>query len=281
MQRTQTDTRERERCAGKTDRRAVSHVLGVVLVVAVVLAGVVSIVGFGIAGVTDSTAELSDTAVERDLTGIANAIDSATVEGDSAAGTTAVELSTGGLAESRDRVAVDETAGRLTAALRANGTERELANTSLGVLEYENPESSTRLAYQSGLVFSAPDRGATPAVVRANAFDHRTDRGVTSLTLPVISLQGQTRLDRRLVVTAGAARDRYPGVLVDTGDADALVLRVESAYSAGWELALREVLPPERTTVSRTGTGIEVVYDVPPAGLFLHLYRHDVRLGGR
>lgn len=266
-----------------TDGRAVSHVLGVVLVVAVVLAGVVSIVGFGITGLTGSTADLSDTAVERDLTGIAGAIDSVTVEGDSAAGTTTVELSTGDLAESRDRVTVDETAGTLTVAVRGGEAERELVNTSLGVLEYENPGSSARIAYQSGLVFSAPDRGATPAVVRSNAFSHRTVDGVSSLTLPVIRVEGQTRLDQRVVVTAGVARNRHPGVLIGENgtDADEVVLRVDSAYSAGWALALRELFPAEQTTISRPGATLEVVYDVPPTGLFLHLYRHDVRLDGR
>jgi FlaG/FlaF family flagellin (archaellin) len=270
-----------ERLSG--DQRGVSHVLGVILVVAIVLTGVVSIVGFGITGISDSTSQVSDTAVERDLTGFAAAVEGATVHSDSAAGTTTVDLSLTEVTESRERVSVDETAGRLSLVLRSNGTARELANTSLGLVEYENPRSDTRIAYQSGLVFSAPDAGATPAVVRANAFTHRTDGDAESLTLHLIRVTGQVLVDRQLRVSPGETENLNRGVLVGAdaeGSTPELVLRVESAYSEGWERTLREVFPSNRTAFSHDGTGLEVVYDLPDGGLFLHAYRHDVALGG-
>jgi FlaG/FlaF family flagellin (archaellin) len=266
-----------------TDERAVSQVLGVVLVIAIVLVGVVSVVGFGIAGFSGDTTELSDTAVERDLTGFAAAVEQ-TTRGDVAAGTTTVDLSTAGLARSNDHVDVDGRSGRLTLSARTNGTERELANTSLGLIEYGNPDSSARIAYQSGLVLSAPDSSATPAVVRANGFAHRTDDGVVSLSLPVTSVTGRERLDRQLRVSVNGTEDLHPNVLVGTGSgtaADELLLRVESTYSEGWELALREVLPDERTDFSRRGDELKMVYHVPDEGMFLHAHRHDVELGGR
>ena len=271
------------RCSRTADERAVSQVLGVVLIVAIVLAGVVSVVGFGIAGLSGGAAELSDTAVERDLIGFATAVEQVT-GGETAAGTTTVDLSTAGLAQSRDHVDVDGRSGRLTLSAQTNGTEQELANASLGLVEYENPDSSARIAYQSGLVLSASDSGAPPAVVRSNAVAHRTDGGVVSLTLPVTSVTGRERLDRQLRVTVDGTENLHPGALVGTGSdtaADELVLRVDSTYSEGWELALREVFPDERTGFSRRGNKLEVVYRVPDEGIFLHAYRHKVELGGR
>jgi FlaG/FlaF family flagellin (archaellin) len=265
------------------DERGVSHVLGVILVIAIVLTGIVSIVGLGVTSISDSTTEVSDTVIERDLTGFARAVDSATVHSDTAAGTTAVDLSLTELTESREQVTVDGEAGELTLLTRTGGTEQELLNTSLGLVEYENPRSEARIAYQSGLVFSAPDATATPAVVRRNRFAYRTEDGAVGLTMHVTRVTGQVLVDRQLEVSARDAVDLHPGVLVGAGDgpaADELVLRVESAYSEGWELALRELFPAQRTTFAHSGTELEVVYDVPDEGLFLHAYRHEVVVGG-
>lgn len=266
------------------DDRGVSHVLGVILVVAIVLTGIVSIVGFGVTGIADSTAEVSDTAVERDLTRFAQAVDRAAVHSDSAAGATTVDLSLAEIAESREWVEADGDAGRLSLSAQAGGNTTELVNTSLGLLEYENPRSEARIAYQSGLVFSAPDAGATPAVIRTNDFAYRTDEGVGSLTLHIIHLSGQALLDQTLELSAGATENLFQPVVLGAGDgpnADTLRLQVDSAYSAGWELALREVFPADRTAFTHNGSELEVVYDVPDEGLFLHAYHHEVALDGR
>lgn len=269
---------------GAGDDRGVSHVLGVVLIVGIVLTGIVAIVGFGVTGLSDSTSDLSDTAVERDLAGFAEAVDSATVHSDTAAGTTAADLSLAEITDSREQVRIDGSAGELTLHAQTGGTEQELARTPLGIVEYESPRSGARIAYQSGLVFSAPDGTATPAVVRQNEFTHRTDRGVAGLTLHITRITGQVAIDRQIEIAAGGTEDLHPGILVGTGggvEADQLVIEVESSYSEGWELALRETFPAERTTFDRDGPELEVVYDVPPAGMMLHAYRHDVELDGR
>lgn len=262
--------------------RGVSHVLGVVLVLAIVLAGVVSIVGFGVTGLSDSTTDVSDTAIERDLTGFARAVDSAAVHSDSAAGTTTVEMSVAEMAESDASLTVDEDAGRLSLTLENGSTQQELVNTSLGLVEYRNPRSESRIAYQSGLVLSAPDARATPAVIRANDISHRRAGNAESLTLHVLRLTGTVWVDRQLELSAGATDDLSPGVLVGDGAPQTdLVLRVNSTYSEGWELALRDALPADRTEFSHSGTELEVVYEVPDEGLFLHAYRHQVTVGGQ
>jgi len=263
--------------------RGVSHVLGVLLILAVVLTGVVSIVGFGVTGLSDSTTDLSDTAIERDLTGFARAVDSAAVHSDAPVGTRTVEMSLAEMAESDAALAVDGGAGSLSLTLENGHTERELVNTSLGIVEYRNPRSESRIAYQSGLVLSAPHPGATPAVIRANKLTHRSAGSVESLTLHIIQVRGSGTAGRALELSAVATDDLYPEVLVD-GDGETqpgeLVMRVNSTYSEGWELALRDALPAGRTTFSHSGTELEVVYDVPDEGMFLHGYRHEVRVGG-
>ena len=260
------------------DERGVSHVLGVVLVVAVVLTGLVAVVGFGVVGLSDSTAELSETAVERDLTGFAETVDSAAVHGEAPAGTTTVELSTAGLAESREQVTVDGNAGRLTLHAETADGVTELVNTSLGRVAYDHPDSETRLAYQSGLVLSAPDATARPGVIRSNEFAHRTDGDAESLTLHVTRVTGWESVSRQLELSVDGTTDLHPEVLVG-GAADQLVLAVDSAYSEGWELALREVLPAD--AVFEHDETLTVTYDVPEGGLFLHAYRHDIAVGGR
>lgn len=265
----------------RSAERGVSHVLGVILVLAIVLMGVVSIVGFGVTGLSDSTTDVSDTAIERDLTGFARAVDSAAVHSDSAVGTTTVKMSPAGMAESHASLAVDGDAGRLSLTLENGSTEQELVNTSLGRVEYRNPHSESRIAYQSGLVLSASDTGATPGVVRANDITHRSASNAESLTLHVVRLTGAVRVDRQLELSAGTADDLYPELLVGGGTQANLVVRVDSAYSEGWELALRDALPADRTTFSHSGTELEVVYDVPDRGLFLHAYRHEVTVGGQ
>lgn len=262
--------------------RGVSHVLGVVLVVAVVLTGIVAIVGFGVASIPDSTADLSETAVERDLTGLAAAVDRATVHGEAAAGTTTVALSMAEVAESREQVTVDGQAGRLTLHAESGGVETELVNTSLGLVSYDHPDSDARIAYQSGLVFSAPDATTQPGIVRSNQFTHRSDGDAESLTLHVTRVTGQVLVDRRLAVAAGETTPLHPEVLVggEGTPADQLVLRVDSGYSEGWELALRELLPAD-AAFDHDGTTLEVVYEVPDGGMFLHAYRHEVALDGR
>lgn len=267
----------------RASERGVSHVVGVVLVLAIVLAGVVSIVGFGVTGLSDSTTDVSDTAIERDLTGFARAVDSAAVHSDSAAGTTTVEMSLAEMAESDASLAVDGDAGRLSLTLENGSGQQELVNTSLGLVEYRNPRSESRIAYQSGLVLSAPDARATPAVIRANDISHRRAGNAESLTLHVLRLTGTVWVDRQLELSAGATDDLSPEVLVggDGAPQTDLVLRVDSTYSEGWELALRDALPANRTEFSHSGTELEVVYEVPDEGLFLHAYRHEVTVGGQ
>lgn len=247
--------------------RAVSNVLGVVLVVAVVLVGVASIVGFGVVGLLGG--DLSETAVERDLIAFADALDRATVHGDTTAGHDTVELSTAGLVEHGDRLHVEETAGRFE--LRADGAK--LLSEPLGRLEYEGAGEGP-LAYQSGLVFAGS--GAGTAVVRENAFDHRAGE-TERLSVHVTRTTGTGSLDRELVVET-SSESRHRGTFLDPGTE--LLVRVESDYSRGWTRVLRTLLPDGATT-TRRGETVAARYTVPAGGLFVHAQVHEVAIGGR
>lgn len=258
--------------------RGVSNVLGVILVVSVVLIGVVATVGFGVTGLAGSTTELSDTAVERDLIGLATTVDATTVYSGMNPEQARIDLATAEVAGNSDHLRLDGTAGTLALAIRTDSGERSLLRTSLGLLEYEDPQSDARIAYQSGLVFSAPTATETPGVVRRNVFEHRIDRGVHGVTLHVTHLLGRESLGDAVTVRATNRRSVYqPGKLNGTDD---LVLRITSTYSDSWALALRDVFPAERTTIT-TGSGpdeLVLTYDVPDDGAFLQAVLHEVTL---
>ena len=264
-----------------TDERGVSHVLGVVLVVAVVLVAVTATVGFGVAGLTGGTSELSETAVERDLVAFADAVDRATVHSDTASETATVALSMRELDAGDGRVAVDDRAGEFELLVRTDGEETRVVDEPLGLVEYRSQDGDARIAYQSGLVFSSPDTESTPAVLRSNAFDHRIDDGgVESLTVHVTGVSGVDRLHREMRASTTASENRYPDRVLD-GDAE-IVVRIESAYSEGWAAALAGTLPADADVSHDVGGNeVEAVYETPAEGMFLHATHHEVSLDGR
>ena len=254
------------------NNRGVSDVLGVILVVSVVLIGVVAVVGFGVTGVTD-TSDISDTAVERDLAAFAQETDRLAVHRQT--DHISVDLSMAG----EEWVAVDERAGSLELAVETDDETAVLLNESLGELTYESPRSGAQIAYQSGLVLSSPDDSTGPGVVRSNAFTHRVDDEDTeSLTLHLIQLAGVDQFDRKLSATARNTESVESGTVLD---GERLVMRISTSAPGGWELAMREVFPAE-TTISRSGSDeLELVYDIPTDGLFLHAFHHEVAIDGQ
>lgn len=267
-----------QRRSNENANRAVSNVLGVILVVSVVLTGVVATVGFGVTGLAGSTTELSDTAVERDLIGLATTVDATTVYSGINPERARIDLATAEVAGDTDHLRLDGTAGTLELAIRNDSGERTLLRTSLGLLEYENPQSDARIAYQSGLVFSAPSARDTPGIVRTNAFEHRVDAGIHGVTLHVTRLTGRERLNEAVTVRATHRRSVYQEGMLD--GTDELVVRISSTYSESWAIALRDTFPAEQTTITTSPGEDELLltYDVPDDGAFMQAVLHEVTL---
>ncbi len=260
-----------------SDERGVSHVLGVILVVAVVMVGVVSIVGFGITTLTGSTSDLSETAVERDLTALADEIDRATVHSDTATGVRTTELATAEVAESDDWLSVDESAGNVSLLVRTAADETTLLAESLGTIAYERPRSTTRIAYQGGIVVSG-ESDSSPSIVRSPELTQRIENGVESLTIHLVQLTGTTQLDREVRVTPTGVADANPSKLIDGGQE--LVLRINTPDARAWERVLTAEFP-EDGEITREEQSVELAYETPADGMFLHAYLHEVEIGGR
>lgn len=260
-----------------SDERGVSHVLGVILVIAVVMVGVVSIVGFGLTSLAGTTSDVSETAVERDLTALADEIDRATIRSDTATGVRTTELATAEVAESDDWIAVDERAGNVSLLLRTASDETTLLEESLGTIAYERPRSDSRIAYQGGLVVSG-ETGVQPAIVRPPELTHRIETGVESLTMQFVQLAGTTQLDREVTVRPTGGTDAYPSKLIE-GERE-LILRINTPDAGGWERVLESQFP-EDAEITREEKAVELQYETPAEGLFLHAYVHEVEIGGR
>lgn len=257
------------------DERGVSDVLGVMLVIAVVMIGIVSLVGFGVTSLSGS--DLSETAVERDLTVLADEIDRATVYTDTATGVRTTELATAEVAESDDWIAVDESAGDVSLSVRTASDESVLLEESLGTLAYERPRSDLRIAYQGGMVVSG-ETETPPAVVRSPELTHRTEKGVESVTMHLVQLAGSTQLSHEVQIRPTDVSDVYPPKLLE-GDRE-LVLRIDTPDADGWERMLRAQFPNE-AEITREGTVVKLQYETPADGMFLHAYVHTVEIDGR
>lgn len=258
------------------DHRGVSHVLGVVLVVSIVLTGIVAIVGFGVAGLF-GTDELSETAAERDLEAVAAAVERETIEATGPTGTRRIELSIDEVADEREWFDVTDDAGSIEILARSENHDESLLSESLGLIEFESPRSSARIAYQAGLVLSG-SAGEPAGRIRSPQFTHRADEEGESVTLHIPQIRGETQVDRELQIRASGASRAHPELLIPADQS--LVIRVTSSAADAWERTLAAVFPDD-ATLDRSGETVELEYATPNQHLYLHAWVYDIGIDGR
>lgn len=204
--------------------RGQSEVLAVVVLLAVVLAGVLVVAGLGLPAVAETRETAGTTAAERAFVALDGEL-SAVAHGDAATGRTTLGLTAApGDLRYRDsgwlRVVVDN----------ETGPPETVANVSLGTVEYR--QGTTRVAAQGGGVWR---RDGEAAVLRSPP--ELSYRGET-LTLPVVTVDGpQALTDTVRLTRTGPPTRRYPNATAgwtNPPDSGAITVTVHSEYYEAW-----------------------------------------------
>jgi len=189
---------------GATDgeRRAQSDVIGLVLLIAVVVAGTIAIVGIGSSVLSDARTDAQIDSAEHAMTKFdATAALIALGKSDSQRAKVNVE----GIGESLD-VRPDE--GWMEVKIVNNTSEKTVMNRTLGAIVYEN--DGVDIAYQGGGVWKQQSNSST--MISPPEFHYRG----TTLTLPLITIADGDVSNGDLVVRNVDQRDRrYPNTSVD------------------------------------------------------------------
>jgi len=188
-----------------TDRRGVSSVLGIVLLLAIVLGGTAVVVTVGGTALDDTRDQLDVGRAEKALTQFDSRSAMVALGGTSRQG---VDLATG----VDDGYAVDDSVGWMNVSVvDKSSTPTEtltIVNTTLGATRYENGE--TTIAYQGGGVWKRTEAGVT--MLSPPEFHFRD----ATLTLPIITVDGSPTLGSSATVEKGKPMSiRYPNAASD------------------------------------------------------------------
>jgi hypothetical protein len=204
-------------------KRGQSSVIGVVLILALVIASMTLIATVGGLALLDTEDELSVSRAEKVMTQFDS--QSALVAlGETNARQT--QLASGNAGE----YTLNEDAGWMRISIRntsANMTQ-QVTNSSLGSLTYET--DGTRLAYQGGGVWK---KGSGEAVMVSPPEFHYRDR---TLTLPVINVTGDDQVSGQVTVRQGGISQEYPNetFVNPVPIKREVVVTVKSEYYRGW-----------------------------------------------
>ncbi|WP_132057566.1 DUF7289 family protein [Halorussus amylolyticus] len=223
MSRSPTPTRGNRTASVRV--RGQSEVLSVVLLLGITIAGTGLIVAFGSSALDDSKQSSELDSAEHAMTQLDSKL-SLVGLGDSTSQTVSLGV------DSTTRVDDDTGWMRVEVVNRTDETvEAVVLNRTLGAVVYENGE--TTVAYQGGGVWRRSDAGS--AMVSPPEFHYRG----TTLTLPLVAVNGTERLDGRAHLAKGDDTDaKYPVA----GDPDLsnpledgkVNVTVDSAYYDAW-----------------------------------------------
>jgi hypothetical protein len=259
---------------GYLNNRGATSQVGVILMVGVVIIGIFSIIGFGVSVLTDTTGGVSDETAERDLVSLAEVIDREAIRQSSRLGTRESGLGVSKLASNSVSVRALESAGQLQ--IQVDGTT--IVDDTMGLIEYKNPSSDTRIAYQAGMVFTKME-GEPAAVRRNNEFQYRDDGPGVGMTLHFISIHEFSSLGETPGISIRAADNRWPDVAVGAGNT--ITIEISSDYDHGWAQKFDQMLPSSRTSITHDtdASEVTVTYTAPGSGAFLHMYKYDITVG--
>jgi hypothetical protein len=257
--------------AGVLGERGATNQVGVILMVGIVFVGIFSIVGFGATALSDPASDVTDETAERDFVSLAEAIDRQVIRSDSDIGTRESDLGMSDITSSSASVRALESAGELV--IQVDGTT--VLDDTVGLIEYENPDSDTRIGYQTGMVFTKQE-GEPAAIRRTNEDQYREDGTGNGITLHVISIDEFASLGESASISVESVDDKWPDLAVAAGDT--ITIEITSEYDHGWARKFEQMLPDSRTTITHdtAANQVEVVYTAPGDGSFLHLLHYHV-----
>jgi len=209
------------------DSRGVSNVFGLVLLFAIVIAGVVVVVTVGVTALDETRGELDTGRAEKALTQFDSRSAMVALGGTSHQG---VDLAAAGGAG----YGVDPEAGwmNVTAHNETADEHKTLVNATLGAVVYGSGDES--IAYQGGGVWQRTESGVR--MLSPPEFHFRDQ----TLTLPIITVDGDRSIGGSAEVTrAGPSTIHYPNASTDDNftnplDSGQVNVTVHSEYYEAW-----------------------------------------------
>lgn len=229
--------------------RAVSEVVGVVLLIAIVFLGVGALVGFGVTGITDETERVEEVTVEEDLSRLHTAIEqqrqSLTAQGGDTVSFGLGEVNANAGYETRGQSAtVQLETGNYTAGSFA--PTQTVVEQSVSALSFESQATEARLRYELGAVITSPSSTAQGNIIRNPAVAYATrpvpgnrSRTVTTLSVPLVSVTANTRLRDAAQLRTGPTAS----LKITTVESHALRLTLTTPFPSAWEQLYRDRLP--------------------------------------
>jgi flagellin-like protein len=266
----------------KSRDRGQSEVIGVIIIVAIVVVGIVALVGGLGASQFQQSGEISSEVAQNDLARISEKITAATSTPDSIGGEASVNLGIADLNRGSPRMQTLEDGGVVTVTLRNSTSSTTVLNESFGGIEYRNPDSSTRAAYQSGSLFVWNETlNEPPEIVRDDGLTVRRHRGVNTLTLRTIKFRQTNSLSQRVTVSPHNATAGPSPIVVDRNTT--VEIEIKSDYATGWVRLFERQVPDSGRSVSysRDHDRATLMYNPPGEQLLIHVPIYAVNIQGQ
>lgn len=244
---------------GGGDARAQSEVIGVVLLLAITIAGATAIVAFGATAVNDTQEAATSGAAEQSM---AKFDSKASLVAHGQSESQKVTLS--GASDATRRI--DEDAGWINVTVvneTTGNVETVVMNVSMGAVVYE--DGTTSIAYQGGGVWRKTGSGNASTMISPPEF-HYTGR---TLTLPLVVVQGSGTIGERARITQqGDIEAKYPNESTSPARLNPLNdgqlnVTVKSQYYEAWGRFFQQRTGAAFVTYNHSAETVTVALKVP------------------
>ncbi|WP_159076935.1 DUF7289 family protein [Halococcoides cellulosivorans] len=226
-------------------RRALSPVMGTVMIFAFVLVAVMVVAGLGTNAMELSRDEAETQQVRLSLQELADR--SASVAGDPGR-SAQVALS----AEGRT---VDPEAGTVRVDVRSSSGNSQTERT-LGAVRYDR--DGAIVAYQGGGVWQSETGSDSVSVVSAPPVEYR-NRTAPTLTIPILRIAGDSGVgDSLTVASSGSATSLIPASMVPLPPDSSVNITVESEFYRGWGQVFEDQLPSASVSYDHTANAVTI-----------------------
>lgn len=245
-----------------TDERAVSPVVGTVLLVAVVMIALAALVGSSMLG-SGSGEDLQTVEVEQELRDFDTQIE------DVAQGSvdqTEVEL---GLdASEQNTYSVDGGTGSITVEIAGS----TVYQSPLGQLSFDQGETVT--AYQAGGVFGKMN---VSSYTVASPDLSTEDLATPTYTMPIVVIEGDSAPRDTVAVSHIDTTTQYPAREVAGGDT--VTITIKSEYASAWGQVFASKFQLDESDISVNSANNKVVAEIShSSSFFFHLTEHRIKI---
>lgn len=209
----------------RDDGRGQSEVVGFMLVFAIVLAGAIFIVVLGASAIDSTEESLTDDRAETTMTQFASSAALVALEETD-------QQRVGFPADAGEQFRVDDDRGLMIVTIENRSADytEEIMNLTMGAVTYEGSDGT--VAYQGGGVWKGDGDGGS--MISPPEFHYRNG----TLTLPAISVGGDTDLGSEAVIEQGGTSAVFPDATVDNRtnplERHQVDVTVKSQFYRGW-----------------------------------------------